>query len=144
MKSSKQIQIRQGDVYLVPVAKLPAGCTPIEPEGGRRFVLAHGEVTGHAHAIYEYTDDKDAEKLAIDAIAKADSSAQAQEAINRARQLRTAQMWLAADGEWYLQITKESAMRHEEHDAPQIPPGIYHCPVQVEAGPANMLRRVAD
>lgn len=57
-----QIQIRQGDVLLRPVKALPAGCTPIEPEGGRRFVLAHGEVTGHAHAIYEFTPDEQAEQ----------------------------------------------------------------------------------
>jgi hypothetical protein len=41
---------RQGDVLIVPIAKLPAGLEPVEREHGR-FVLAHGEVTGHAHAI---------------------------------------------------------------------------------------------
>jgi hypothetical protein len=41
---------RQGDVLIVPIAKLPAGLEPVEREHGR-LVLAHGEVTGHAHAI---------------------------------------------------------------------------------------------
>jgi hypothetical protein len=41
---------RQGDVLIVPIAKLPAGLKPVEREHGR-LVLAHGEVTGHAHAI---------------------------------------------------------------------------------------------
>ena len=44
--------IRQGDVLLVRVAKVPAKASKIAAEGGR-VVLAHGEVTGHAHAIYE-------------------------------------------------------------------------------------------
>ena len=47
----KQLQsIRQGDVLLIPVASLPAGCVPIPDDNGR-VVLAYGEVTGHAHAI---------------------------------------------------------------------------------------------
>ena len=41
---------RQGDVFIVPVGKLPPGLVPVERERGR-VVLAHGEVTGHAHAI---------------------------------------------------------------------------------------------
>ena len=42
--------IRQGDVVLFPVSKLPNGCKEVPNEKGR-IVLAHGEVTGHAHAI---------------------------------------------------------------------------------------------
>lgn len=41
---------RQGDVLIVPVSKLPKGLKPVPREAGRA-VLAHGEVTGHAHAI---------------------------------------------------------------------------------------------
>jgi hypothetical protein len=41
---------RQGDVLIVPIAKLPAGLKPVDREHGR-LVLAYGEVTGHAHAI---------------------------------------------------------------------------------------------
>ena len=41
---------RQGDVLIVPVAKLPDGLQSIKREKGR-VILAHGEVTGHAHAI---------------------------------------------------------------------------------------------
>ena len=41
---------RQGDVLVVSVESIPAGVEKIEREGGR-VVLAHGEVTGHAHAI---------------------------------------------------------------------------------------------
>ena len=41
---------RQGDVLIIPVDKLPGDLEPVKREGGRA-VLAHGEVTGHAHAI---------------------------------------------------------------------------------------------
>ncbi|HYM31842.1 MAG TPA: hypothetical protein VEU47_11105 [Candidatus Cybelea sp.] len=41
---------RQGDVLIVPVSKLPRELEPVAREAGR-IILAHGEVTGHAHAI---------------------------------------------------------------------------------------------
>lgn len=143
MNQQHPIQIRQGDVYLIPVAALPAGCKPIQPEAGRRFVLAHGEVTGHAHAIYEFGQDQAAEAAAA-AIDAAKASAEAQEAIDRAMKLRTVQMWASPDGEWYLEVRTPSVMKHEEHTAPTIPQGLYHAPIQVEANSSNMLRRVAD
>jgi len=54
---------RQGDVLLVPVPEIPADATPGRREQGR-IVLAHGEATGHAHAIA----DPDAEILEDGAI----------------------------------------------------------------------------
>lgn len=47
-----QTQFRQGDVLIEKVDALPQGVRAIEREGGR-VILAHGEVTGHAHAIVE-------------------------------------------------------------------------------------------
>jgi hypothetical protein len=41
---------RQGDVLIIPVEAIPEKLDPIDRENGR-VVLAHGEVTGHAHAI---------------------------------------------------------------------------------------------
>lgn len=134
----KQLQIRQGDVFLIPVAALPKGCKPIDPEKGSRFVLAHGELTGHAHAIYEFGQDIKVEAAIIE---KATEITQA--AIARARMQRTVQLW-ALDGEWYLEVRKPAQLKHEEHSAPTIPPGIYYTPIQVEANSANLLRRVAD
>ena len=52
---SKQTIIRQGDVSLIKVAAIPAGATEVKTEQ-KRVVLAYGEVTGHAHAIYEDID----------------------------------------------------------------------------------------
>lgn len=42
-------QYRQGDVFLVKIAELPAHADEVTASG--RIVLAYGEVTGHAHAI---------------------------------------------------------------------------------------------
>jgi hypothetical protein len=41
---------RQGDVLLVPIKAMPKRVTAVQRESGRA-VLAHGEATGHAHAI---------------------------------------------------------------------------------------------
>jgi hypothetical protein len=41
---------RQGDVLIIPVTEIPGGLDPVARENGR-IVLAHGEATGHAHAI---------------------------------------------------------------------------------------------
>lgn len=42
--------VRQGDVMLVRVADRGQHGQPVKREAGR-LVLAHGEVTGHAHAV---------------------------------------------------------------------------------------------
>lgn len=41
---------RQGDVLVIEAAKLPPQMEAVAREGGR-VILAHGELTGHAHAI---------------------------------------------------------------------------------------------
>ncbi len=41
--------IRQGDVMLFKVEKLPKGAVEVETQGD--VILAFGEVTGHAHRI---------------------------------------------------------------------------------------------
>lgn len=47
-------QYRQGDVLLVEAAKPSGKGKAIKAEQGRK-VLAHGEVTGHAHALPKET-----------------------------------------------------------------------------------------
>jgi len=44
--------LRQGDVNLVRVNKLPPNMDDVTPKTGR-VVLMHGEATGHAHAFYD-------------------------------------------------------------------------------------------
>lgn len=41
---------RQGDVLIVSVSNVPKKLESVDREKGR-VILAHGEVTGHAHAI---------------------------------------------------------------------------------------------
>lgn len=47
---STQFTARQGDVLIVSTDGIPAGATPVAREDGR-LILAHGEVTGHAHVV---------------------------------------------------------------------------------------------
>ena|SRR5947207_2639878 len=42
-------QYRQGDVLLTPVATIPASAKPLR--SSKQIILAHGEQTGHHHAI---------------------------------------------------------------------------------------------
>lgn len=49
----KQSIHRQGDVLLVPVAKLPDGTKRIR---AKRAVIAEGEVTGHVHELVGEVD----------------------------------------------------------------------------------------
>src|SRR5712672_248730 len=44
------LMLRQGDVLIVKVRSIPEKLDPVERQNGR-VILAHGEVTGHAHAI---------------------------------------------------------------------------------------------
>ena len=122
------IQIRQGDVQLQQVLVLPAGCVPIHAEGNR-IVLAHGEVTGHAHAIYDHLLSSEvAGEIADAAIARAQAKAR---------------LWKSPSGDRYLEVLEPVTLRHEEHTFHNLMPGIYHLPVQVEYTPAE-LRKVAD
>lgn len=50
MPSNETFIVRQGDVLICRVKSIPAKVEPVARENGR-VVLAHGEVTGHAHAI---------------------------------------------------------------------------------------------
>ena len=128
------LQFRQGDVQIQQVTSLPPGCTEIPPEG-HRIVLAHGEVTGHAHAIYDHRPAAQIDERPGAAAEIADA------AIARAQ--TKARLLVAPNGERYLEVTEAVTLRHEEHTQHTLPPGIYHLPTQVEYTPAE-LRRVAD
>lgn len=130
-KSQAQTHIRQGDVLLMPVAALPAGCTEVPLDKGR-IVLAYGEVTGHAHAIADHGQ-------AVRVVGSAAAAEIAEAAIARAK----ARLLLAPNGERYLEVTEPVTLKHEEHTEHAIPAGVYLLPQQVEYTPAE-LRRVAD
>lgn len=123
--------IRQGDVLLVPVDLLPPGCTEVPQDKGC-IVLAHGEVTGHAHAIYDHAVDL-ADQHGGNPVAATEI---ADTAIARARV--KARLWRAPDGERYLEVSMPVTLRHEEHTAHTIPHGIYKLPRQVEYAPQDL------
>lgn len=116
--------IRQGDVLLVPVKAIPDGCKEVAIEGGR-IVLMHGEVTGHAHAIADWSKAGRIAKAAIGLAGR------------RARLLES------QNGTRYLEVAETVNLTHEEHTAHAIPPGVYELPVQMEHS-AERMRRVAD
>lgn len=104
---------RQGDVLIERIAKLPAKLTPVAREGGR-VILAHGEVTGHAHAI----KDKHAELFAPEGENK--------------------------EGVTFLEIRDAvAALKHDEHATINLAPGAYKITRQREYSPEE-IRRVAD
>ena len=98
---------------------LPADLIAREREGGAH-VLAHGEATGHRHAIY----DDGAELL--------EPKPAAPDAVER------------RDGNvLYLRVTQPVALRHEEHAAIGLAPGNYRVTRQREYSPEE-IRTVAD
>src|SRR5574337_1395879 len=129
---SYSFTIRQGDVALVRVSSLPAGCTQVEGQE-KKIVLAWGEQTGHHHRIEDHIMQPEVTPGAADEIAEA--------AIARAK--TKARLWAAPDGTRYLEVSEAVTLSHEEHTAHTLPPGIYKLPVQMEYQPQE-LRRIAD
>ena len=111
-------QYRQGDV-LIEVVKTAIPKSAVELTMTERVVLALGEVTGHAHAIYPL------------------------------EQTRTlpAKLW-DAGAERFLQVLERCSVQHEEHAPIMLEPGVYRVSkfgagTQREYSPAE-LRSVAD
>lgn len=103
---------RQGDVLISQLAQLPASAQPVENTG--RIVLAHGEQTGHAHAI----DVAEAQEFTM------------KDAAGAVRR--------------FLKVFDLGAtVKHEEHAAISLPPGIYEITTQREYTP-EAIRNVAD
>ncbi len=112
--------LRQGDILLVPVEKVPSGLTEVPRENGK-IVLAEGEETGHLHAI----DSPEATFLATDL-----------ESIEG--------RFLVIEAE---AITAEAAgvsLTHPEHDTIMLEPGNYEVRRQREYSEAGGIRVVAD
>ena len=115
---------RQGDVLLYKPHTTPVPGKQIE-NGGRRVVLAHGEVTGHAHAFYrnEATAPKSAYELyEIDAPKFCHTTLPGQ----------------------FLRLNERSFLRHEEHDPLSLPARDYISVIQHEGNEIGEIRRVAD
>ena len=103
---------RQGDVLIRQIDNIPSKANDVTPEG--RIVLAHGEVTGHAHALAE-------------GCAREFSLTDAAGAVRR---------FLAV-------VSKGAEVLHEEHAPIPLPPGFYEIVQQREYTP-EAIRNVAD
>ena len=117
-------QFRQGDVLLTKLEAAPREIQGmIEPSRAvDRLVLAFGEVTGHAHAIYPEVEVIDGVEVKKDVPAK---------------------IW-DAGAERFLQVIEKTALKHEEHGAIDLEPGFYRISQQREYDPQLHSRVVAD
>lgn len=111
-----QFQARQGDVFIERVAALPEGLVPAAPDGNR-YILAYGEVTGHAHAV------------------------QVEERVKMYRSLTKSDLWMVIAGK---PGDAPAEVKHDEHDLIPLEPGVYHISHQVEYVPGELPRRVVD
>lgn len=114
---------RQGDVLLIEVKAIPKSAKDVTPKD--RIVLAYGEVTGHAHAVYPET----IERKPLFGKATTETGLKAK-------------LW-DSGAERFLQVVEKTALKHEEHSAIDLAPGNYKVVRQREYDPARD-RMVAD
>ncbi len=116
-KTKKQNPIfRQGDVLIMRVDELPGGQWKDAARENGRIVLAHGEATGHAHAI----------------------AGRSAKLLRRPDSLGESFLDDAA-----LIVSRAVALTHEEHAPINLPKGNYIVRRQREYSP-EALRTVAD
>ena len=104
---------RQGDVLLIPTTTTPNKTRKVARENGM-VILAHGEATGHHHAIKH----RNVQLVTSE----------------QANELR---MWLTVGSAGPVALT------HQEHATIMVPPGSYEVRRQREYHPAE-IRNVAD
>src|SRR5262245_35121822 len=97
--SETRFQVRQGDVLIVSVDRIPDTASPVKRERGR-VVLAHGELTGHCHAI------KDQRATLF----------RKEQRVTLFRDPRLNAMFMTVSGD------QPVALEHDEHDPISIPP----------------------
>lgn len=129
--------LRQGDVLMVKVSDLPKEVTEAEPENND-IILAHGEVTGHAHRI----------KAPINKAKLWDAGAERfLQVMEGCFVTKDVVSTIVGENGRPFVLGHERlpgvALQHEEHTAQVIPPGIYRVAIQTEYSPQE-LRRVAD
>lgn len=103
---------RQGDVLIIPTTSTPTG-KPVKRENGL-VILAHGEVTGHHHAIAD-------QEVTLVTTEQADEI----------------RMWLT------ITAPEPVALTHQEHATIMLPPGRYEVRRQREYSP-DAIRNVTD
>ena len=114
---------RQGDVLLVAIPKneVPDEARPLRREQGKA-ILAHGEVTGHHHAIL----DRNVKLVGLPSEGEKLVTAD-----------QAAELYLLVHGTEPVELT------HQEHATITVDPGTYRVIRQREYAP-EQLRRVQD
>lgn len=147
-------QCRQGDVLITPALKAinAADIGDLIKEGdGSRIILAHGEVTGHAHAFYPALDIED--QLANAGFKDPEPVKQKVRAAHSnplvrvaLHQLKSAEQYSGSTlpGQRLLRITERSLLRHEEHSGISLPAGDYVVIQQHEGSELEEIRKVQD
>ncbi len=110
-------QFRQGDVLIERVSKIPKAAA--KQKKIKRIILAHGEVTGHHHAL-ETHDPADWWKTPEDKVSKTGLA-----------------------GEIFLDVPEGGVVTHQEHATIALAPGKYKVTRQREYSP-EAIRNVAD
>jgi hypothetical protein len=98
-----------------------------------KIVLAWGQVMGHHpriedHVLAETVHPSDVRETATVVAAGAQAKAR---------------LWRDKRGDRFLEVESPVTLRHEEHTAHTVPPGVYKLPNQVEYTPVA-VRRVVD
>ncbi len=120
MQTTDFIHYRQGDVLIERIHKIQTAAMPQHKSA--RIILAHGEVTGHHHAL-ETTDCVDWWK---------------QGAISNASQKPT-----TLAGELFVALPSGGVVTHPEHSEITLPFGNYRMTRQREYSP-EAIRNVED
>lgn len=152
---------RQGDVIIERIDALPKNIKPVAREGGR-VILAHGEVTGHAHAIAERGTEKFTDESGREFFRIHGEQIQTRLKIQRAWRnqvmvkhpklglLEFAKADVVIEGDHALINGEFGLLKHDEHNTHAIPAGLYRGGnaadgkvYQREYSPEE-IRRVAD
>ena len=120
MKTKDSNHYRQGDVLIERIAKIPT--TAVKQNKSTRIILAHGEVTGHHHAL-ESVDPVDWWK---------DGEIPATKAKPR-----------ILAGELFVSLAAGGVVTHQEHSEIRLPVGHYRITRQREYSP-EAIRNVED
>lgn len=149
---------RQGDVLIMGMKSVPAKLEPVARESGR-IVLAHGEVTGHAHAILDKRSQLARDPKLNTLFLKADGDLKGPIAgklveMNRKKGFFLAQTDLrprpikfalvhAQIEDGVIECGPFTLLDHEEHNPVAIPSGDHRIVRQREYSPEE-IRNVAD
>lgn len=147
--SSQKFQARQGDVHIYEIDAIPSDAKPIKGDkGGRRIVLAYGEVTGHAHAFIptsgktQLFEDTKGRYLNVGDDAQVHKFREYVYAHPSGRNLigyldLCCHRGLQIDGSVMVREFDQAAevLTHEEHGIVPLMPGWYEVPIQREYTP---------